>query len=251
MEFLVFQGTNTWKYILSMLLGVLATSTVCAQYQIDSLSLKGDLTGWYDQQVGLHQTVLQHGELATIVRKSPNSHAYFQQSTWIKTSITYSNQTFRNVPALYDIENDKLIISNNLKAPFTAVPLELRKELVERFEMGDNHFVYVDEPVSWHQKGFFKAVYEGDSIDLLSKVFKRLELKYSRLTYKEAQQYFLKKGGRYYRLRRLSGLLKLFPEHKREIRQYKKELSLRRIDNPANEGKLALLVGYCDNLDKR
>ena len=36
----------------------------------------------------------------------------------------------------------------------------------------------------------------------------------------------------------------MFPEHKREIRQYKKRLSLRKIDNPANEEKLALLVGY-------
>lgn len=250
MEFLVSQGTSYLKYILS-LLGALTISNASAQYQIDSLSLQGDITGWYDQRLGLQNTVLQHGELATIVRKSPNSHAFFQQSTWIKTNITYSGQTFRNILAVYDIENDKLIISNNLGASFNGVPLELRKELVERFQMGDNRFIYVEDAVSWHEKGFFKAVYEGDSIDLLSKVFKRLEFKYSRLTYKEAQQYFLKKDGRYHRLRRLSGLLKLFPEHKREIRQYKKELSLRRIDNPKNEGKLALLVGYCENLDKK
>lgn len=250
MGLLISPGTGLFKFILS-LLWALSISNAFAQYQIDSLSLQGDITGWYDRQLGLQYTVLQHGELATIARKSPNSHAFYKKGTWINTDITYANQTFRNVPALYDIENDKLIIANNLSGPFKPVPLELRKELVEQFEMGGNRFVYVDDAVSWHQKGFFKAVYEGDSIELLSKIFKRLELKYGRLTYQESQQYFLKKDGRYHRLRKFSGLLRLFPAYRREIRQYKKALSLRRINNPANEQKLALLISYCENLSRK
>lgn len=249
MDVLTFRRTIFLKFILSILMASTSSDTF-AQYSIDSISLEGDITKWYDQQLGLQHTVLQHGELASISRKSPNSHAYFEQSSWVSTNITYCDQTFSDIPALYDIENDKLIITNNLGTSFAAFPLELRKDLVDRFEMEGARFIYVNEAVSWHQKGFFKAVYEGESIDLLSKVFKRLEFKYGILTYKQTEHYFLRKEGQYHRLKRLSGLLKLFPEHKRDIRQYRKELSLRRIDDPANEGKLALLIKYCENLKK-
>ena len=250
MNLLVFQRNSCLKLMMSVLLTVVG-SDVFAQYNSESISLEGDMTQWYDQQIGWQNTVLQHGELAALTRKSPNSHAYYKQSTWVQAKISYCNQSFSGVPALYDIENDRLIIKNNMGTSFAAFPLELRKEQVQYFEIEESRFVYVNEPVSWHQGGFFKAVYEGDSIALLSKIYKRLELKYGILTYQQTHQYFIKKEGVYHRLKRFSGLLRLFPEYKRDIRQYKKELSLRRISNPSNEDKLALLIAYCENLNQQ
>ena len=120
---------------------VLAALGSFAQYNIDSVSLKGDFRAWYDQQVGLENTVLQHGELATIGRKSPNSHAYYESSTWLSANVVYCNQMFRDISVLYNIEDDVLFISNNLAPTFTASPLKLRKELVSQFEIGHARFV--------------------------------------------------------------------------------------------------------------
>lgn len=236
-----------WKSILYVVLSFVSNNAF-SQYTLDNALLKEDATAWYDQQVGLQHTLLQHGELATLTRKSSNSHAYYDKSTWTNTQITYGSQTFHNIPALYDIEEDALIITNNLGPSYAAFPLKLRKELVERFEMGDAHFIYIPESVGWHSGGFYKALYEGKTISLLSKVFKRLELKYGVLIYKESQHYFVKKDGEYYRLKRLSALLRLYPEHKKEIRQHKRALSLGKVDKSANEDKLARLVEYCENL---
>lgn len=238
---------RSWKSFLFLIL-LLTSNGAFAQYPITDDLLKGNVTAWYDQQIGLQHTLLQHGELAVLTRKSPNSHAYYGKSAWVDMHIIYRNQTFYNVPTLYDIEEDALIIVNNLGPSFSAYPIKLQKEHVERFEIGDDTFVYIDEQVSWHAKGFFKAIYEGEEVSLLSKVFKRLDLKYKVLTYKENNHYFLKKGGQYYRLKRLSGLLKLYPDHKKEIRQYKRELALGKIDKPANEEKLSRLIEFCENL---
>lgn len=238
---------SSWKLSLTIVLSLIAKSTL-AQYPIADDLLKGNVTAWYDQQIGLQHTLLQHGELATLTRKSPNSHAYYGNSAWVDMDIIYRNQTFYNVPALYDIEEDALIIVNNLGPSFNPYPIKLQKEHVGRFELGDDTFVYIDEQVSWYAKGFFKAVYEGEEILLLSKVFKRLDLKHKVLTYRENNHYFLKRDGQFYRLKRLSGLLKLYPEHKKEIRQYKRELALGKIDKPANEDKLSRLIEFCENL---
>lgn len=237
----------SWKPALAVILSLIAKSTF-AQYPIDNILLEGDGTSWYDHQIGLQHTLLQHGELAVLTRKSPNSHAYYGKSAWTDMHITYRNQAFYNVSALYNIEEDALIIVNNLGPSFTAYPIKLQKEHVERFEIGDDSFVYIDEQVSWHAKGFYKAIYEGEEVSLLSKVFKRLDLKHRVLTYKENNHYFLKRDGQFYRLKRLSGLLKLYPEYKKEIRQYKRELSLGKVDKPANEDKLSRLVEFCENL---
>lgn len=238
---------RSWKSFLFLIL-LLTSKGAFAQYPITDDLLKSNVTAWYDQQIGLQHTLLQHGELAVLTRKSPNSHAYYGKSVWVDMHITYRNMTFYNVPTLYDIEEDALIIVNNLGPSFSAYPIKLQKEHVERFEIGDDTFVYIDEQVSWHAKGFFKAIYEGEEVALLSKVFKRLDLKYKVLTYKENNHYFLRKDGQYYRLKRLSGLLKLYPDHKKEIRQYKRELALGKIDKPANEAKLSRLIEFCENL---
>ncbi len=233
----------------------LALSLIChcasAQYALDSLFSMDNAEEWYDQQVGLQNTVLQHGELELQSRKSRTSHAYFEAETWRDIRISYCHQTFENIPALYNIEEDVLIVKNNLGPSFATFPIKLRKELVSCFEIGSARFEYIDEPVGWHEKGFFKVSYRGDSLLLLDKVFKRIQVHEGSLRYTQDHHYFLKKEGHYHRLKRLSTLIKLFPEHKKEIRQYKRRLSLRKLDNPANEEKLARLIRYCDSLSKK
>ena len=243
----IFYIMRYWKPILLIAFSLIAKNAN-AQYATDNISLEGDVVSWYDQQISLQHTLLQHGELAALTRKSPNSHAYYGKSSWADTRITYRNQTFYNVSALYDLEEDALIIINNLGPAFTAYPLKLQREHIQSFEIEGSRFVYVKDQVSWHKNGFFKAVYEGENLSLLSKVFKRLDLRHRVLTYNESQHYFLKKDGQYHRLKRLSALLRLYPEHKKEIRQYKRALSLGKIDKPANEEKLARLIEYCENL---
>lgn len=54
-----------------------------AQYPIADDLLKSNVTAWYDQQIGLQHTLLQHGELVALTRKSPNSYAYYGKSAWV------------------------------------------------------------------------------------------------------------------------------------------------------------------------
>ena len=227
----------------------MTSQVVLSQYPIDSVSQQGDLTKWYDKHIGLENTILHHAEVAKLSRKSPNSHAYYNDNSWVKADITYCSQKFRNISALYNIEDDVLIISNELSPTYTAFPMKLQKELVSSFQIGDSHFEFIREPVSWHENSFYKVAFRGESITLLSKVFKRPELKDGIFTYIQFHHYFLKKDGKYYRLKRLSHLLKLFPDHKKEIRQYKKQLALRKLDKPSNEKKLVQLISYCESLN--
>lgn len=236
------------NYLRAVLPAILLLACKCslAQYAIDSVSLRDGVTRWYDQQVGLTNTILQHGELATLTRKSPNSHAYYESSTWRSAIINYRSQTFTDIPSIYNIEEDILVIQNNLGRSSASLPLVLQKELVSFFKIENSHFEYVNETVGQHQKGFYKIAYRGKVIVLLCKVFKMLDVRDGIVSYMQSHHYFVKKDNQYFRIKNLSGLISLFPDHKKEIRQYRKNLSIPKLDNPSYEDRLVQLIAYCD-----
>lgn len=236
---------NNLKLVLSITLSLLYMYGL-AQHAIDSVLLHNGVTKWYDQQVGLTNTVLQHGELATLTRKSPNSHAYYENSTWRLAIINYRSQTFSDIPSIYNIEEDILVIQNNLGRSSASLPLVLQKELVSFFEIENSHFEYVNETVGQHKKGFYKIAYQGKVIVLLCKVFKMLDVRDGIVSYMQSHHYFVKKDNQYFRIKNLSGLISLFPDHKKEIRQYRKKLIIPKLDNPSYEDELVQLIAYCD-----
>ncbi len=230
---------------------MIISQQVLAQMMVDSMMVEQTTVDWYDKQVGRHNSILQYGELADLTRKSLNSHPYYGNDKWVLTNLVYYGQTFNNVYALFDIEQDILIVRNNLGTRIEANPIKLRKDGISSFTIGSEKFEQLDDKLSWQHQGFFKVVYKGDSLVLLCKIFKDLEFESRSLTYKDYNHYFLKRENKYYRLKRLSQLLKIYPQFKKEIRQQKKLLKLRKLDNPINENKLGQLIEFCETLNRK
>jgi hypothetical protein len=225
---------------------IVSFTNLHAQYSIESFSLKGDMKSWYDGQIGLENSVLMNGERIKMTRKSPVSHAYFNQDSWLLMDIEYCGQTFREVSALFNLEEDFVIIKSINGGNY---PIKLTSAQVASFRVGQDHFVWVSEPIGFRAEGFYKLLYGGDDLSLICKVYKKLEIVSGIPTYVLNKEYFLKKEGEYQRIRSFALLKKYFPASKKEINVAKKEFGIKgRFENPNNEYKLGQLMEFCDNL---
>lgn len=221
------------------------SSVLSAQYSLSGFSLSDDPVSWYDNQVGTENTLLLNGEKVEFTRKSPVSHAYYLEMIWIDMEITYSGQLFRKVPALYNLEEDFLIVK---KPNSIATPFKLTRDLVSSFKTGEDHFIFINDTINHRPEGYYKLLYESENMRLLGKVFKQLNIVSGVLTYTQDQEYFLEVANSYHRVVRFGDLKKLFPAYKRELKVRKKELSLKGRYTEGKEARLVQLVKFCDNI---
>ncbi|MEQ8552573.1 MAG: hypothetical protein RIC53_07960 [Cyclobacteriaceae bacterium] len=217
-----------------------------AQYKLGEFTLEGDLYTWYDSAVALENTVLLRGELFTFTRKSPKSHAFYKVKSWRPIDLVYFGQEFHDVPALYDLEEDRLIIKNPLDI---TAPIELIKNQVSFFDIGGEHFEYISNKVGYRTKEYYHIIYRGDQLDLLYKIEKKLVINSGVLVYEENYAPLLKVGGTYEEIIRFSELKKLFPAYKKELKLFKKSIGLSgRLDTREKQKLFGRLVEYCDQL---
>ncbi len=219
-----------------------------AQYSLDDFSLDQNLSIWYDEQIGLENTILLNGEKYTFSKKSPNSHEYFKDNSWQKARIVYFDQQFESIPAIYNIENDELVIQHPV---LPAYAIKLTREQVSSFSFENDDFRFIEESINFHPPGYYQVFFQGRHIELICKVSKELVIKSGILTYKLKYKPFIKLASetKYKSVRLVSHVIKMFPEEKEELKLFRKKQKIKRkLNNPDNLQRLNQLLIHCEKI---
>ncbi len=197
------------------------------------------------------QSRLYSGFIYDSYDSSITGSAYLDDiDNWRAGTVDYDGQTFDNVSMVYDLYTDKLVV-----LPYNhSSPLSLVSEKVKSFDLHSRHFVRVANSNSGIKAGFYEQLYAGTS-EVLKKVEKTLKStsgsggrqRYFVLVH-ETPDYYIKKNGTYYAVSSQSSVLDLFPDRKKELRQYIKTNRLQFKD--FFEMALKTVATYYDSLTK-
>lgn len=159
-------------------------------------------------------------------------HAYFLTNELQKGNLVYDGLAFKDVPMLYDIYKDELIILhfNN----YTKIAL--LNEKLQTFLLNGHQFVYIvrDSLRVPLATGIYDKLYSGS----ITAYAKRSKIVEERVTdhiereFTEHISYYILKNGTYHTVKTYKGLLNVFKDRSREIRQYLRKNDIKFRKNP-------------------
>lgn len=235
-----------------LLMLFISLSNLCAAQNtidVNNLSLDGDLSEWYDSQVGHENTSLFIGTLAYPEKAALVGHPNHKSATWLTESIRYRGETFHNVSLIYDLDQDLLYIKNTIYPTYSTQPILPIQNQVEWFEINGDLFKYIPKAIGLLSPGFFQIIHEGSELSLIIKRSKIVKIGGNKgaSEYQQLNRYFLEKNGNYLRFKSKNSLLKLFPENKKLIRKYIRQNNLK-ILKPGHDHHLKMVIQYCESL---
>ncbi len=154
---------------------------------------------------------------------------YFLTDILTPANISYDGTHYQNIPALYDIERD-LVVINRLGQNFK---ISLISEKLDSFSLQNHTFIRVARD-SVHgvelMSGFYDKLYGGRSSVLVKRrkvVLDIPEYNSFRVEYREQEVYYVKFAGRYVEVNSKSSVLKLFRTKKSEIKSFLRKNKLK------------------------
>lgn len=168
----------------------------------------------------------------------------FYAPDWEDGSVFYDQELYVNVPLMYDLISDKLIVSHY----YTHSEIELINKKVDWFSILDHTFIHLgNDPSEGIGDGFYELLYDGN-VKLFTKrkkiieeqiVANKLELEVNAIN-----QYFIYKDGNYFQVKKQSSALAALSDKKKELQVFSKKnnLDFRR----RTELSLVQLVRYYD-----
>jgi len=172
---------------------------------------------------------------------------YFQSAQLRPGAVFYNDVLFTNVPMLYDLVSDKLIINS----PGKAFLIQLNSERVAHFSLLDHQFIrLVLDSANNINTGFYELLYDGKT-QVLKKQIKtiqeRINVKVEKYV-QEVERHYIKKGNRYFSVSTKQNVLQLLADKKKELKQYirKNKLNIRK----DKDNTLVKIAAYYDEITK-
>ncbi len=179
-----------------------------AYYQSRHLEL-GLYNGIYYKEYVLHQ--------------NDEGQPYFETDQWVEGELFYNGVHYENIPLLYDVVNDKIIIDHSVK-------LELISEKIKYFVIQEHRFVLLtanaNSPI---HTGFFELVYDGQSKLYAKWQKKRIEVIASRelqVRYEDQNRIYINKDGKFHSVKTKSSVLHVLEDKKIMLKKYIKKNQL-------------------------
>lgn len=176
-------------------------------------------------------------------------HAYFIQKELTTGTIVYDGLEFANVPMIYDLLKDQVVIQHNNS--FSKLGLVSQK--VKEFTLLNHHYIRITVDSTSNTPlitGFYDEVYKGN-LNVLIKRTKWIEETVKDELEREfisLDLFFIQKGGVYYPVRSYKGLMALLKDRSKEVKQYlrKNRIKYRK----GRENAIVKAVVYYDLLNK-
>ncbi len=156
------------------------------------------------------------------IRNNDEGHPYFVSDDWLDGSIGYDGAVFENIPILYDLVNDKVVIEHG----YSHVKLELISEKIAYFFLPGHRFVRLagdairNSPVS---TGFYELPYDG-RVKFYVKWQKKLEKKVNTQEvlslFLDNNRFLIYKDGKFIPVKSKSSVLTVFSDRKSVLRKY-------------------------------
>jgi hypothetical protein len=188
------------------------------------------------------QSHLYNGSAYTEYISQNDEHPYFIDE-WVEGSVTYDEELHNNIPLLYDISLDRIIVDN----PYSIKKVMLVFEKVSDFTIKDHHFVQLKStplPVGYYELGYDgqHKVYVRHRKTLQSKA-----VDYSVINlFEEKKLYYIYKNGTFYSVRGKRSVLKLLEDKKKDLKEFIRNNKLQFGDDKARD--ISRLVQYYDQL---
>lgn len=199
------------------------------------------------------QSRLYNGHEYQVYDRSIKGNALFplDAETWELGSVNYDGIIYKDVPMMYDIYKDVVVVL--LYNKFSRY--SLLNERVHDFTLSDHHFVRVEADSlnnnnSGITTGFYDQLY-GGRIEVLAKRTKTIQnstnVTASLETYFiEKNEYYIRKGNTYYSVSSQSSFLKVLKDKKNILQQYIRENQIKFRNDPENA--MAKIASYYDHL---
>ncbi len=183
------------------------------------------------------QTLLYNGSEYKAIPHSPKEHPYFENDQWEWGVIEYNGVIYDQVPLLYDVFTDEVIL-NYYHLQLEYIVLRLAQEKIKRFVMRGHTFIRLS--VNSTQSGvtlngFYDLLYDG-SVKVLAKRKKRQYrdlsagaggLAYATgLAYADKVSYFMYKDGVYFPVKSRRSVMKILQDRKEKVSRLASENNL-------------------------
>jgi hypothetical protein len=212
-------------------------------------TLSQTITG-FEKAIG-QQSRLYNGHEYLLYDRVIKGNALYplNAETWAPGVVNYDGITYRDVPMMYDIYKDVVVVLlYNRFSRYT-----LLNERVHDFTLADHHFVrVVTDSLSNNagiSTGFYDELYGGKT-EVLAKRVKNLQNSTIMSTletyFVEKHSYYLKKGNNYYSVGSQGSFLNVLKDKKKALQQYIKDNKIVFRDDP--EDAMIKIASYYDKL---
>ncbi len=206
-------------------------------------SSRQSLTKLYDQIVG-ENTRLYNGIefIDPFQKKTIEGFPYFLMDDWQDGSIFYDGRLYENVPLLFDVYQNRVIVDH----PRSHAKIELITEKITYFTISDKYFVRLESPAA----GFYQELYGGET-KVYALHYKTIQEKIGEKTmiteFLTKRKLYILRNGTYHFITSKKSALKVLKEHKSDLN---KLLGQEKISFKKNkEYALARMGQYFDQLN--
>jgi hypothetical protein len=197
----------------------------------DSIAAYANTISLYRENIK-ENSILYSGREHASLNKRIQGHAFYGSKDWQLGDLIYWGQRYENVPLLYDIFTDEVVI-RHYESPFR---IKLIVAKVEQFSIYDHQFIRINPPAeSAITPGFYDQLYLG-GVTLLAK--RKKTIKESHLEgrvmqeFEQKDRYFILKDGIYYPVGKRSSVLKVLKDQKKEVKRLMKQNNIQFWENP-------------------
>jgi hypothetical protein len=171
---------------------------------------------------------------------------------WEQGEVTYDGILYKNVPMMYDVNKDALVVL--LYNKFTMYTL--LKSRVHDFSFSNHHFFRLDaDSISNDKSGIVSGYYDqlyGGKIEVLARRSKSIQNSTNSVAlapetfFVSTNDYYLRKGNIYYKIGSKGSVLNVLKDKKSELQQYLKTNKIKFNANP--DDAMAKMAAYYDHL---
>ncbi|HTE00488.1 MAG TPA: hypothetical protein VK668_14440 [Mucilaginibacter sp.] len=239
--------------ILCVLCMICISNLFAQAQQSDSTYLQNSLTQTitsFDKAIDQQSRLYNGHEYQGYDRVIKSNALYpLDATTWEAGEVNYDGLNYKNVPMMYDIYKDVVVVLlYNKFSKYT-----LLNERVHDFTLSDHHFVRVEVDSLINpglSTGFYDQLY-GGKVEVLAKRTKTIQTSTVLTTletyFVEKHSYYLKKGNTYYSVGSQRSFLNALKDKKKQLQQYIRDNNIRFSDDP--EASMARLAAYYDHLN--
>jgi len=233
---------------------IVSKNSFSQEAKIDSSSQQGALNSTlslFYASVG-KQSSLYNGTEYTYYDPIITGNAYFSDvKAFSPGSINYNGVTFNQVPMLYDVYSDQVIVL--LYNHFTKIALV--KDKVASFDYLDHHFInIVADTLASNTillSGYYDELYNGKS-QVLAKREKNIQTTSGQTSiesyFNPVKSYYLRKNNVYYSISSKGSMLDVLKDKKKQLQQYIRASQINFRKDP--EEAMVKIASYYDQISK-
>ena len=151
---------------------------------------------------------------------SSGEHQFYKYNKLQEASIIYEGLEYKQIPLLYDIVNDDVIVGRFSKQGATQ-HIKIDKNRVSSFNLSGHSFIHLRENGNALTAGFYELLYQG-KLQVLAKRKKIFKKEVVTVTFPADNYYYLLKDGTYHAVKSKGSVLKVLKDHKKELSQFLK-----------------------------